>query len=102
MVQPIKSSELRVQPTLAGLPIAERSARAAGTVGGGSARDVARGGRDVSRTWSVVIHPYFGPPEGLDVTGALIDAVARELQTRYGGNEQLNRLEAERLLEDAI
>ena len=50
----------------------------------------------------IVIRPFFGPTEGLDITDVLIAAVSRELSRRYGGNEQLNRLEAERLLLDAL
>ena len=50
----------------------------------------------------IVIRPFFGPTEGLDITDILIAAVARELSRRYGGNEPLNRLEAERLLLDAL
>ncbi len=50
----------------------------------------------------VVIRPFLGPQEGLDVTETLIAAVAGELSRRYGGNETLNRLEAERLLLEAL
>ena len=50
----------------------------------------------------IVIRPFFGPMEGLDVTDVLVSAVARELSRQYGGNEALNRLEAERLLFDAL
>lgn len=46
----------------------------------------------------VVVRPELGPPEGIDVTDAVVRAVARELTERLGGNEALNTLEAERLV----
>ena len=50
----------------------------------------------------VVIHPVHGPGEGVDVTKALVDAVAMVLWKLQGGNESVNRLEAEMLLEKAM
>ncbi|UCD76302.1 MAG: hypothetical protein JSV91_05140 [Phycisphaerales bacterium] len=49
-----------------------------------------------------MIRPFLGSGDGLDITDILVTAVARELGRRYGGNEALNRLEAERLLLDAL
>ena len=45
------------------------------------------------------IAPLLADGQQLDVTDAMIDAIARELQMKVGGNAVLNRLEAERLLE---
>ncbi len=53
-------------------------------------------------SWSVIVHPYRGPAEGLDVTDALINAIAERLTQSVGGNEKLNLLEAERLLEQLL
>lgn len=50
----------------------------------------------------IVVHPFLGPEEGLDITDALVAALATELDRAYGGNETLNRLEAERLLLEVI
>jgi hypothetical protein len=49
----------------------------------------------------LVIRPLFGPREGIDVTGAVVDAIAASIGSLHRGNEVLNRLEAERLFEDA-
>ena len=50
----------------------------------------------------VTIHPFHGPAEGVDVTEALVGAVALVLWKLQGGNEPVNRLEASVLLERAI
>lgn len=49
-----------------------------------------------------VVRPLAGPPEGIDMTRALVAAIAFELWQRDGGNAVLNWLEAERLLEGAL
>lgn len=46
----------------------------------------------------LVLHPTLGPPEGVDLTEAIIGAVAAELWKRFGGNDVVNWLEAERLV----
>jgi hypothetical protein len=50
----------------------------------------------------VVIYPVHGPDEGVDVTEALVEAIAMILWKLQGGNEPVNRLEAEMLLEKAV
>jgi hypothetical protein len=50
----------------------------------------------------VVIYPVHGPDEGIDVTKALVEAIAMILWKLQGGNEPVNRLEAEMLLENAM
>lgn len=50
----------------------------------------------------VTIHPFHGPAEGVDVTDALVGAIALVLWKLHGGNEPVNRLEATVLLERAI
>jgi hypothetical protein len=50
----------------------------------------------------VVIYPVHGPDEGIDVTGVLVEAIALALWKVQGGNEPVNRLEAEMLLERAL
>jgi hypothetical protein len=50
----------------------------------------------------VVIYPVHGPDEGIDVTKALVEAIAMILWKLQGGNEPVNRLEAEMLLERAM
>ena len=50
----------------------------------------------------VVIYPVHGPDEGVDVTEALVEAIAMILWKLQGGNEPVNRLEAEMLLEKAM
>ncbi len=49
----------------------------------------------------IAIRPALDARTQVDVTHALISAIAYELWKRYGGNEQLNWLEAERHLEAA-
>jgi hypothetical protein len=48
------------------------------------------------------IHPFHGPAEGVDVTDALVGAIALVLWRLHGGNEPVNRLEALVLLERAM
>ncbi len=50
----------------------------------------------------VTIHPFHGPAAGVDVTDALVGAVALVLWKLQGGNEPVNRLEAIVLLERAM
>jgi len=50
----------------------------------------------------VTIHPFHGPTEGVDVTDALVTAIAFVLWKLHGGNEPVNRLEASVLLERAL
>jgi hypothetical protein len=50
----------------------------------------------------VTIYPFHGPAEGVDVTDALVHAVALVLWKLHGGNEPVNRLEAAVLLERAM
>jgi hypothetical protein len=50
----------------------------------------------------VMIHPFHGPAEGVDVTDALVSAIALVLWKLQGGNEPVNRLEASVLLERAL
>jgi hypothetical protein len=50
----------------------------------------------------VVVYPVHGPDEGVDVTEALVEAIAMILWKLQGGNEPVNRLEAEMLLERAM
>lgn len=50
----------------------------------------------------IVIYPFHGPNEGVDVTDVLIDAVAQVLWKLQGGNEPVNQLEARVLLERAM
>lgn len=52
--------------------------------------------------FNVVIYPVHGPDEGIDVTSALVDAIAMILWKLHGGNEPVNRLEAVMLLERAM
>jgi hypothetical protein len=50
----------------------------------------------------IVIHPFHGPDEGVDVTDLLVDEVAQFLWKLQGGNEPVNQLEARVLLERAM
>jgi hypothetical protein len=52
--------------------------------------------------YRVTIHPFHGPAEGVDVTDALVGAIALVLWKLHGGNEPVNRLEALVLLERAM
>lgn len=49
-----------------------------------------------------MVYPFHGPAAGVDVTDALVDAIAHVLWTLQGGNEPVNRLEAAVLLERAM
>lgn len=69
-----------------------RRRKAAGPLQPGSRREPLR----------VVIYPVHGPDEGVDVTNALVEAIAMILWKLQGGNEPVNRLEAEMLLEKAM
>jgi hypothetical protein len=48
----------------------------------------------------IVLKPYLGPREGLDVTEAITRTVAQELWKLHGGNDVMNWLEAERLVQE--
>ena len=50
----------------------------------------------------VTFYPFHGPAEGVDVTDALVSAIALVLWKLQGGNEPVNRLEASVLLERAL
>ena len=50
----------------------------------------------------VVIYPFHGPNEGIDIADALLDTIAMILWKLQGGNEPVNRLEASVLLERAM
>ncbi len=55
-----------------------------------------------SSAFRIVIHPFHGPREGVDVTDAIVDTVAQVLWKRQGGNEPVNQLEARVLLEQVM
>lgn len=46
----------------------------------------------------IVVRPIVDPQREIDLTHRLVSAIAEELWSLYGGNEQLNWLEAERHL----
>jgi len=48
------------------------------------------------------IRPLYGSARSLDVTEALIEALARQLWRLHGGNETANRVEALLLLEQLV
>ena len=48
-----------------------------------------------------VVHPLFGS-EGIDITQQIVEAIARELWKKRGGNDLLNWLEAERLFAETM
>jgi hypothetical protein len=50
----------------------------------------------------VIIYPFHGPQEGVDVTDALVDTIAMILWKLQGGNDPVNQLEAGMLLERAF
>ncbi|HWQ28594.1 MAG TPA: hypothetical protein VNN12_06180 [Dehalococcoidia bacterium] len=50
----------------------------------------------------VVIRPTLSPDRDLDLTRPLIAAIANELSRAHGGNDVLNWLEAERVLQRLI
>lgn len=56
----------------------------------------------LSPTQRLLVHPLLGPPEGLDVTQAVTRALAEELWRRFGGNDVLNWVEAERLVREEL
>ncbi len=49
----------------------------------------------------VVIHPFHAP-EGIDVTEAIVAAIAHEIWKRHSGNAVLNWVEAERCLASVL
>jgi hypothetical protein len=50
----------------------------------------------------ITVHPLMEPKREIDLTYRLIAAIAEELWRRYGGNAQLNWLEAEEHLRRII
>jgi hypothetical protein len=50
----------------------------------------------------VIIRPVANPEREIDLTERLVSAIAEELWRLYGGNEQLNWLEAERHLTQIV
>src|SRR5262245_54199637 len=50
----------------------------------------------------IVLRPMLGPRQGLDVTEAVTRAIAQELWNMHGGNDVMNWLEAERLLNEFL
>jgi hypothetical protein len=50
----------------------------------------------------IIIRPIVNPQREVDLTRQLVSAIAEELWRLYGGNEQLNWLEAERHLEGIV
>jgi len=50
----------------------------------------------------IVVCPATDPQREIDVTNRLVSIIAEELWRQYGGNEQLNWLEAERHLERIV
>ena len=50
----------------------------------------------------LVIRPIQDAQREVDVTHSLVSAIAEELWRRYGGNEQLNWIEAERHLQRIV
>ena len=50
----------------------------------------------------IVIRPLSEPRRRVDVTDVVVQAIATHLGRLYGGNDVLNKLEAERLLQDAL
>lgn len=49
-----------------------------------------------------IVRPLQDPDSVLDVTDAVIDAIARRLAAAFGGNDVLNRLEAAAHLESLL
>ena len=50
----------------------------------------------------LIIHPTAQPDDKLDSTNRLTAAIAQELWLRYGGNETINWVEAERHLQAIV
>lgn len=50
----------------------------------------------------VIIKPSLTPHLHIDVTNALTSAIAQELARAQGGNDVLNWLEAERILQELV
>jgi hypothetical protein len=50
----------------------------------------------------VTISPSNAPDRELDITGALVAAVAAELWRNFGGNDVLNWMEAERFVQSLM
>lgn len=50
----------------------------------------------------LIIRPMFGPSAGIDITHRVVTLIAQELWRLHGGNDVVNWLEAERLLDQAI
>jgi hypothetical protein len=50
----------------------------------------------------LVIRPAAAPAAAIDVTHAVVAAIARELSRFHGGNDTLNWLEAEQIVTDLL
>lgn len=50
----------------------------------------------------IIVRPIVDPQSEIDVTRRLVSVIAEELWRIYGGNEQLNWIEAERHLERMV
>lgn len=50
----------------------------------------------------IIVRPVVDPQREIDLTHRLVSAIAEELWNLYGGNEELNWLEAERHLQRLI
>ncbi len=50
----------------------------------------------------VIVRPSLTPQLHIDITNALVSTIAAELARAQGGNDVLNWLEAERVLQDLI
>ena len=56
---------------------------------------VARGRPDTGYSMRITIRPIADPRREIDLTSRLVSAIAEELWRLYGGNDQVNWLEAE-------
>ena len=79
----------------------QRKTRRRGSRSGAAARDCPPAGSPRA-PFRVTIHPFHGPAEGVDVTDALVGAIALALWKLHGGTEPVNRLESLVLLERAM
>lgn len=57
--------------------------------------------RATAKPGRIIVHPFHSP-EGLDVTDAIVAAIAHEIWKRHDGNAVLNWIEAERCLAEAL
>jgi len=68
----------------------------------GTATTLHAGSPPQPRPVRIVIHPAAAAGLGIDVTREVTSAIADILWRHYGGNEVLNWLEAERLLQQSL